>query len=211
MNLSLLFWAAKESSDPRFMHVARAHADTVVRHFIREDGSTYHIVRFNPETGEWADAIGGQGAAPESAWSRGAAWALYGMTNAYTHTGDETYLRAAQRVANFFIAHLPEDGVPYWDFRAEEEDGGIPRDSSAGACAASGLIDLAGHLGDTQGEDIVQQLNVSSVLCISLTEHGTTVPMKECSCRGRETVLRMRMSTCRSYMEITSSSRRPRS
>ncbi|SFS86871.1 glycoside hydrolase family 88 protein [Paenibacillus sp. 453mf] len=151
MNLSLLFWAAKESQDPRFMHVAKAHADTVVRHFIREDGSAYHIVRFHPETGERADAIGGQGAAPDSAWSRGAAWALYGMTNAYTHTGDESYLRAAQRVANFFIAHLPEDGVPYWDFRADEEEGGIPRDSSAGACAASGLIDLAGHLPDQEG------------------------------------------------------------
>ncbi|WP_211745605.1 glycoside hydrolase family 88 protein [Paenibacillus sp. Marseille-Q4541] len=151
MNLSILFWASKVSKDPRYHHIAKAHADTVIEHFIREDGSTYHIVRFDPETGARVDALGGQGDAEDSAWSRGAAWALYGMTNAYTYTGDSKYLKAAQRVANFFIAHLPEDSVPHWDFRADLEGGQIPRDSSAGACAASGLLDLASLLEEKEG------------------------------------------------------------
>ncbi|SFI39433.1 unsaturated chondroitin disaccharide hydrolase [Paenibacillus sp. UNC496MF] len=151
MNLSLLFWAAKESGDPRFAHVAKLHADTVLREFIRPDGSAHHIVRFDPETGERADALGGQGAAPDSAWSRGNAWVLYGMANAFRHTGDPAYLQASQRVAHYFVAHLPEDAVPHWDFRADVELGGEPRDTSAGAIAASGLLELADALPEREG------------------------------------------------------------
>jgi unsaturated chondroitin disaccharide hydrolase len=142
MNLPLLFWATNVTGDPRFKHVAEAHLETVLNEFIRPDGSVYHIVRFDPQTGERAERLGGQGYAPESAWSRGAAWALYGLTLAYHHTGTAAYLDAAKRVAHFFLAQLPEDYVPYWDFRLPPDV--VPyRDSSAGACAASGLLLLA--------------------------------------------------------------------
>ncbi|WP_019636567.1 glycoside hydrolase family 88 protein [Paenibacillus fonticola] len=151
MNLSLLFWAAEESGDPRYSHVAKAHADMMLKYFIREDGSVHHIIHFDPQTGEYVEAIGGQGAGPDSAWSRGAAWALYSMANVFRYTNDRKYLRAAQRVAHFFIAHLPEDEVPHWDFRVETGLAGEPRDSSAGACAASGLLELAEELGGTEG------------------------------------------------------------
>lgn len=149
MNMPLLFWASRTSGDPRFAHLAEAHLDTVIKHFIREDGSVYHIVNFDPVTGEMLEGLGGQGFAPESAWSRGAAWAIYGLTLAYHHTGKREYLSAAQRAANFFLSRLPEDRVPAWDFRAPEELRQL-RDTSAGSCAASGLILLAEKLG---GED----------------------------------------------------------
>ncbi|RED55554.1 glycoside hydrolase family 88 protein [Cohnella lupini] len=151
MNLALLFWATKESGDPRFGQIAEAHADTVVRAFIRDDGSVNHIVSFDPETGEVLESLGGQGAAPDSGWSRGTAWALYGMTIAYRYTGKTAYLHAAQRVAHYFIAHLPEDHVPHWDFRADGRLDDEPRDSSAGACAASGLIELSMLLTEKTG------------------------------------------------------------
>lgn len=152
MNLSLLFWASEESGDPRLAHVAQAHADMVMKQFVREDGSVHHIVRFDTVTGERTEALGGQGAGPDSAWSRGAAWALYGLTNTYRYTDKSAYLGAARRVANFFIASLTEDGVPHWDFRAEQEEGAdIPRDSSAGAIAASGLLELADVLSEPEG------------------------------------------------------------
>jgi unsaturated chondroitin disaccharide hydrolase len=152
MNLSLLFWASEQSEDPRFAQVARAHADTVLKHFIREDGSVNHIVCFDPETGEQAEVLGGQGYAPASGWSRGAAWALYGMANTFRFTGRSAYLRAAQRVANYFIAHLPADHVPHWDFRAGASLAGEPRDSSAGAIAASGLLELVDQLSSEEGQ-----------------------------------------------------------
>lgn len=102
----------------------------------------YHIVRFDPENGEHVEGLGGQGYAPESAWSRGSAWAIYGLTLAYHHTGKQAYLDAAKRAAHFFLTQLPEDHVPYWDFRAPYEVR-HSRDTSAGACAASGLLLLA--------------------------------------------------------------------
>ncbi|MGU3472593.1 glycoside hydrolase family 88 protein [Paenibacillus sp. D51F] len=142
MNLSLLLWASEELGDPRFRHVAAAHADTVLEHFIREDGSVRHIVSFDPESGAFLEALGGQGHSSESAWSRGQAWTLYGLANVYRHTGCERYLHAAQRVAHYFIASLEEDDVPLWDFRTGQDEE-QPRDTSAAACAASGLLEIA--------------------------------------------------------------------
>ncbi|MCU6712288.1 glycoside hydrolase family 88 protein [Paenibacillus sp. J5C_2022] len=143
MNLPLLFWASEESGDPRFKHIAMAHADMVLRTFIREDGSVHHIVVFDPESGEVERYEGGQGHSPSSSWSRGQAWALYGMSCAYRYTGEERYLRAAKRVAHYFISALPEDHVAHWDFRAAADLTDEPRDTSAASCAASGLIDIA--------------------------------------------------------------------
>ncbi|NOU79018.1 glycosyl hydrolase [Paenibacillus sp. LMG 31459] len=142
MNISLLFWASRETGDPRYKHIAVRHADTALKHFIREDGSSRHVVSFDPETGEFIEGIGGQGAGPESAWSRGTGWALYGFANAFKNTGDIRYLQASKSVAHFLLANLPEDRVPYWDFRLPSKEG-EPRDTSAAAIAASGLLELA--------------------------------------------------------------------
>ena len=144
MNLPILYWASERTGDPRFKYVAMAHADTSLRHFVRADGSCRHIVSFDPANGEFIEALGGQGESPESAWSRGIAWALYGFTLSHKYTGEPRYLDAARRVAHFFVSHLPADLVPYWDFRAPVTTT-TPRDSSAGACAASGLLELALH------------------------------------------------------------------
>lgn len=142
MNLPLLYWATAVTGDPRFAHIARAHAEMAVKHLIREDGSSYHVVMFDPMTGERTGYGGGQGYAADSAWARGASWGLYGATLSYLHTRDPLFLDAAERAARFFLSHLPEDQVPYWDFRLPVTDG-APRDSSAAAIAASGLLDLA--------------------------------------------------------------------
>ncbi|THF74952.1 glycoside hydrolase family 88 protein [Cohnella fermenti] len=151
MNMPLLYWASQTSGDPRYRHIAMAHMDTVLDRFVRPDGSVYHIVRFDSETGEKVEALGGQGYAPESAWSRGTAWAIYGLALSYHHTGERRFLDAAVRVARFFLAQLPDDSVPHWDFRLPE---GVTkyRDSSAGACAASGLLLLAEQTGGDEAE-----------------------------------------------------------
>lgn len=142
MNLPLLYWASVETKDPRFRHIAKLHADTTLREFLRPDGSTHHIVCFDPETGERQEALGGQGYDPDSAWSRGTAWAIYGMALSARYTGDRRYIDAAKRSAHFFLANLPDDGLPPWDFRAPWEEG-MAMDSTASACAASGLLELS--------------------------------------------------------------------
>lgn len=151
MNLPLLYWASETTGDPRFKHLAMAHADTVLNYFIRTDGSVNHIVIFDPQTGEFESVNGGQGFAPNSAWSRGASWAIYGMALSYRYTGEARYLEAAKRVAHFFLANLPEDSVPHWDFRLPP---GVERfrDTSAGACAACGLLEIARAVPEEESE-----------------------------------------------------------
>ncbi len=142
MNLPLLYWASEQLNDPRFKHIAMAHADMVLEEFIREDGSVNHMVEFDPETGQKIRVLGGQGYSPESGWSRGTSWALYGLALSYRYTKEKRYLKAAKKVAHFFVANLPEDYVAYWDFRAPVEED-MPRDSSAAACAACGLFEIS--------------------------------------------------------------------
>src|SRR5690606_41106972 len=87
-----------------------------------------------------------------SAWARGQAWGLYGFTVAYRETKDPRYLAHAEGIANFYINHvnMPEDDVPYWDFDAPARPD-LPRDASAAAIAASGLLELSQYA-ETNGE-----------------------------------------------------------
>lgn len=170
MNLSLLIWASRVSGDPRYKHIAVQHADTFLQYGIREDGSCCHILSFDPASGEFIEAIGGQGYGPHSAWSRGNAWALYGFINMHRHTGEARYLQAAKRIAHYFTANLPADGVPCWDFRADALDPEL-RDSSAGAIAASGLLEIAASVPPAE-----QQLYHAAAerIMTGLTEHYAT-------------------------------------
>ncbi|MDR4888112.1 glycoside hydrolase family 88 protein [Fredinandcohnia sp. QZ13] len=170
MNLSLLFWASRVTGDPRYKQIAILHADTFLKYGVREDGSTCHILSFDPETGEFIEALGGQGFSPDSSWSRGNAWAIYGYANMYRFTGDEKYLMASKKIAHQFLASLPEDFVPYWDHRASSIET-EPRDSSAAAITASGLIELANQV--PQNEKRIY-LNAARKIVKSLSKHYST-------------------------------------
>ncbi len=98
-------------------------------------------------------ALGGQGDGPESAWARGASWALYGMTLSYAYTGRIEFIECAKRTARFILSNLPEDLVPYWDYKLDSAEG-APRDSSAAAIAASGLLELARHCHGSEADQL---------------------------------------------------------
>ena len=161
MNLSLLYWASNVTNDPRFKAIACAHADTVIKSFIRPDYTVPHVVEFDPNTGEKICEGRGQGVSPSSRWSRGQAWALYGFAISYRETKKTEYLVAAMNIANKFYSDLPSDLIPYWDFESPEEDKYV-KDSSASAIAASGLIELSLCTGDDKfkqmGLNILQSL-----------------------------------------------------
>ena len=106
MNLPLLYWAYKELNDPRYLHIATAHADITKEHFVRQDGSVKHIVEFDPATGTYLGSRGGQGYAKGSSWTRGQSWAIYGFVLSYIHTGNESYLDTAKKIANYYIANI---------------------------------------------------------------------------------------------------------
>ena len=145
MNLPLLYWATEQTNDPRYMNIAMKVADMVLENFIREDGSSHHIVCFDPKSGKREKALGGQGYSPESVWTRGNAWCIYGMALAYKYTKQKRYLVAAKNAAKFFIEYLAEDFVPVWDFKAPKETH-YAKDSSAGAIAASGMLEISEYL-----------------------------------------------------------------
>ena len=144
MNLELLFKATDFSGDSTYAKIAISHADKTMENHFRPDYSCYHVVDYDPETGEVLHRCTAQGYADESAWARGQSWALYGYTVAYRFTGDEKYLRHAENVAGFIFndPNMPEDLVPYWDFDAPD----IPeayRDVSSAAINASALYELS--------------------------------------------------------------------
>ena len=149
MNLPILYWASRQTDDPRYRLMAMKHADTTARYFVRPDGSCNHIVIFDAETGEYLDNPAGQGSASGSSWSRGQAWALYGFTLSCIHTGKQEYLDTARRVANYFISQCCDDWLPRCDFRQPPEP--VIRDNAAGNIAACGLLELARCLPEAEG------------------------------------------------------------
>lgn len=146
LNLEL-FWQAHElSRDERFSVLAEQHALTTLQHHFRPDGSSYHLIDFDPASGEVIKKQTHQGVDDESAWARGQAWGLYGFTMMAARGGDARFLRQAERIADYWLGHpgLPADGVPYFDFVVPERPE-LPRlrDASAAAIAASALLELA--------------------------------------------------------------------
>ncbi len=140
MNLPLLYWASDQTKDPRFSQIAMIHADHALKAFIREDGSVRHIVCFDPATGEVIGDKGGQGMKEGSSWTRGQSWAVYGFTLSYLHTGKKAYLEGAEKVADYILAHLPEDGLIPVDY--DQDPNCKWEDDTAAAITACGLLEL---------------------------------------------------------------------
>lgn len=140
MNLPLLVWAVQHGADTGLLEVVRRHAATTLAHHLRRDGSVYHVYRFDPHTGQPLGGDTYQGLEPQSAWTRGQAWAITGLAILARMMSDTRYLAASERIAARFVDRLPPDDVPPWDFDAPGPD--EPKDASAGAIASYGLLQL---------------------------------------------------------------------
>lgn len=190
MNLQLLWWASDRSGDEKWREMGKKHALRTAEWFIRPDGSAFQSVHYNPGSdqqdfllhggaardtelklentaapGDWVFKHTHQGYGPDTTWSRGLAWALYGFSVAYEETHEPVFLSTAQRVADYAIENLPSDLVPWYDF----DDEGVHyrnRDTSAAAIIAGGLFRLSVASSDAArarhyreaGEHIVQSL-----------------------------------------------------
>lgn len=143
MNLPLLYRASELSGDDSYRKMADTHYKNLIANIIRDDYSTYHTFYFDAETGKPDHGATQQGFSDESCWARGQAWAILGIPlNARISgrgmTKAEKDLYAG--VNGYFEAHLPSDGIPYWDL-AFGEGSDQPRDSSALAIAACGMLE----------------------------------------------------------------------
>jgi unsaturated chondroitin disaccharide hydrolase len=141
MSVPIIFYAARESGDRALYDLAVAHCRTTERTLVRPDGSTAHEGIFDLETGTFLRQSTHQGLRPDSNWTRGLAWSLYGFGTVYTYTHDPADLAVAGRNADFYVDRSPQGLVPPWDFDVPSGPDRID-DSSAAAIAASGLWNL---------------------------------------------------------------------
>lgn len=147
MNISLFFWAYEETGDKAYYDAGVEHYRTTAKYLIREDGSSYHHYQFDPQTLEPVRGLTFQGSADDSCWSRGHSWLVCGYPIAYKYTKDEEIFNIHKAVSYFFMDHLPENCIPYWDF--DFNDGSMePRDASAAAIAVCGLLEMCKYLPD---------------------------------------------------------------
>lgn len=153
LNLPLLYWAAEVTGNNAYYDGAYTHAKTALKYVIREDHSTFHTYFFDIKTGTPLRGATCQGYNDTSAWARGQAWGIYGTALSYLVTKDEKFLKDFFKVKDYFISHLPEDFVPYWDLIFREGD--EPRDASSAAIAFCGMHEMQKHLSD---EKTIQSL-----------------------------------------------------
>jgi unsaturated chondroitin disaccharide hydrolase len=133
-------------------------------------GRTAHESVFNTNDGNYRCPNSQQGYSPFSTWTRGLAWAMCGFAEQLelfdTLPGQaETVAimeKAARATCDFYIAHTPPDGIPYWDTGApglaklgdwritpaDPYNAFEPVDSSAAAIGAQGLLRLGRRLKD---------------------------------------------------------------
>ncbi|MFW7340548.1 glycosyl hydrolase [Pollutimonas sp. H1-120] len=108
---------------------------------VREDGSVCQSASFDPADGSLVRRYTHKGIHENSTWGRAQAWAMVALAQAL-YAGKTEFGDVAVLVANWWLDHLPADGVAFWDF----DDPAIPntsRDTSATAIAAAALLKLA--------------------------------------------------------------------
>lgn len=146
MNLEMLMWAAKETGNDTLSQIAITHAQTTAKNHFRDDNSSFHVIDYNPETGDVENRNTHQGFSDESAWARGQAWGIYGFTMMYRETGMDEFLVQADKIAEFILKQkgIKEGQIPYWDFNAPNIPN-EPYDASAAAIIVSALYELSAY------------------------------------------------------------------
>lgn len=172
MNLPLLYWASEQTGNPAYMDIAIAQAEKSRRYLVRGDDSSYHTFYFDQENGQPVRGGTHQGYHDGSTWTRGQAWGIYGFALSYRYTKNPLYLETAKRMARYFIEHLPEDKVAYWDFDAPVA-ADTYRDSSASAIASCGLLELLEHLEASDADRAYFTEAVQSSMASLMNDYST--------------------------------------
>ena len=138
-----LLWAARETGDSRMRDAARSHASRVIELHLRQDGSFIQSSSLDPQSGAVIRHYTHKGYSDTSTWGRAQSWgALLSVMSYAREPGETRWLRAAERGADWWIAHMPSDRVAFWDF----DDPRIPeteRDTAATAAMACAMLKLA--------------------------------------------------------------------
>lgn len=148
-SISALFgWASEKTGDSSYREVAARHAQRHIELCVRDDASVCQSGSFDRETGKILRRYSHKGYSEDSTWARAQAWGMLGYAlSARWMPEHEEFLETAVRVADWWIEHVPEDRVAFWDF-ADPNIPGVERDTSATAIAAASLLKLSELLSD---------------------------------------------------------------
>jgi unsaturated chondroitin disaccharide hydrolase len=139
----LLFWAARATGDATLAEVAANHAQTIIPLHLRPDGSFIQSSSLDAATGCLVRHYTHKGLNDTSTWGRAQAWGMLFSTQSYLADRQrETWIAAAVRSTDWWLAHAPADRVAFWDF----DDPAIPhteRDTAATAIALAALVKLS--------------------------------------------------------------------
>jgi unsaturated chondroitin disaccharide hydrolase len=140
---ALFGWASEKTGDPSFRDVAAQHAQRHIEYCVRDDASVCQSASFDPGTGEVVRRYSHKGYSEDSTWARAQAWGMLAFTlSARWMPEHEECLKTALRVADWWLEHVPQDRVAFWDF-ADPAIPEVERDTSATAIAAASLLKLS--------------------------------------------------------------------
>lgn len=177
LNLPILYWATDVTGNPSYAQKAENHIQTAMKCVVRPDNSTYHTHFIDMKTGEPTYGVTHQGNRNNSAWARGQAWGIYGVALSYRYQPKPEYIDLFCRITDYFLEHLPEDLIPYWDF--DFDTGSTePRDSSALAIAICGMLEMSEHL-DQKRKETYQ--SIANRLLKALITHCANSDLSKCN------------------------------
>jgi unsaturated chondroitin disaccharide hydrolase len=171
MNVPLILYAANLCNDDALLSIGSRHVATSRRHLVRGDGSTAARACFDVQTGECVRLAGHGACSGDSCWARGQAWAVYGFATCGRLLGFDPWLDTARQCGHYLIEKLSGDPVPPWDLDTPAGTQS-PRDSSAAAIAAAGLLELVAAEQTVGSEQALQRryfqdaaLRILAALC----------------------------------------------
>ncbi len=188
--IPLLCWAYKQTHEHFLKDIIIKHSNATIQCNVNEDGSTIQVMEFNPRTMVRMGGIKYYGFNENSCLSRGQAKAIKGFTIAYRTTNEKICLETAEKCADYFIDNLPEDRVPFYDFKDPNRD--IPKDSSVASIASSALLDLYRIIGNEKYRKsacrILKSLSSKNYLSTDLRNYQGLL-LHGCSNKNRTTYI----------------------
>lgn len=139
-SVSILWRAHAESGEAAYYDTAVAHVQRHLEWHVRADGSTTQLRPYDAESGAPDEPLNLLATNQDGCWSRGLAWHIAGLAEAYVATGNPEWLDVLERSTTYYLSKTQSDLVPAWDTTCTSPD--APRDSSAAAITAYGLIKL---------------------------------------------------------------------
>jgi unsaturated chondroitin disaccharide hydrolase len=163
--VALLTWASRVTGDESLRTIGINHARRHIELCLRGDGSVCQSASIDSATGAVTRRYTHKGITDDSTWARAQAWGMLGWALAAQWSGDLSFLEPAERATEWWLRHLPNDHVAFWDF----DDPAIPhtnRDTSATAIASAALLKLAALTQSPTQRDLYRHAAEASVTAL---------------------------------------------